>query len=95
VTVVAPTDCQASLILREVARDENSYYAFWLLAGRYGRDAMSVRYKLTGDAAIRCDIPHGMDISPSVLRPYLDKFLHDEGGLGDNPPIIIGKGQQP
>ena len=91
VKVIVPDDCQASLILREVARDDSRYYAFWLLAGRYGRDAMSVQYKLTGDAAIRCDVPRGIDVSPTVLSPYLKKFLHDEGGLGDGPPIIIGK----
>jgi hypothetical protein len=56
---------------------------------------MSVEYKLTGDAAIRCDIPRGIDVSPAVLSPYLEKFLHDEGGLGDGPPIIIGKGHEP
>jgi hypothetical protein len=88
--LVAPDDCQASLILRQVERDDSRYFAFWLLVGRYGRDAQSAQYKLTGDAAIRCDIPRGIDISPVTLLPDLAKFLADEGTLGGGPPIIIG-----
>jgi hypothetical protein len=93
VVLVAPPGYVASLILKQVAHDRYRYYACWLLVGRYDQDALSVRYKFTGEDTLRCDIPYGMVISAAALQPYLVKFLRDEGTESDDPPIIVGKGK--
>jgi hypothetical protein len=86
--VIAPRDCDATVILKLVAHDKNRIYALWLLVGRHDQDALSVRYRLTGEDTIRCDIPHGGVISAAALSPYLVKFLDSEGSENDAPPII-------
>jgi hypothetical protein len=92
--VVAPQDCCASVILKEVAHDSRRrYYAMWLFVGRYDQDAMSIRYKYTGEETVRCDIPAGAVISAAALQPYLVKFLNSENKEPEGPPVIIGKGQ--
>ena len=93
--VVAPDDCMATVLFKEVARDDNRYFSFWLLVGRYQRDELSVHYKFTGEDTIRCDIPHGNDISTEALQPALVEFLRAEGTLPDGPPVITGKGHDP
>ena len=93
--VMAPPDCDASVILKQVAHNKYRYYAYWLLVGRYDHDAMSVRYKYTGEDTVRCDIPHGQMPSSAALLSHLVKFLHGEGAQNDGPPVIIGKGTNP
>jgi hypothetical protein len=95
VVLVAPPEYVASLILKQVAHDRYRYYACWLLVGRYDRDALTVRYKFTGEDTLRCDIPEGVVISAAALQPYLVKFLRDEGTESDDPPVIVGKGKNP
>ena len=90
--LVVPSDCAASLILKEVGHDEHRYYAWWLLVGRDDQDAMTVSYKFTGEDTLRCDIPIGATLSAAALQPYLAKFLKSEGTQEDDPPIIKGKG---
>jgi hypothetical protein len=93
VKLVVPPDCDASLILKEVGHDENRYYAWWLLVGRYDHEAMTVPYKFTGEDTIRCDIPSGTPLSAASLQPYLAKFLKSEGTQEGAPPIVKGHGQ--
>jgi hypothetical protein len=84
------------VILKQVAHSETNHaYACWLIVGRYDQDAMSVRFKFTGEKMLRCDVPNGTLLSPSVLQPHLVRFLKAEGTLEDGPPIITGKGHQP
>ena len=90
VKLVAPPDCDASLILKQVGHDEHRYYAWWLLVGRDDRDAMTVSYKFTGEDTLRCDIPKGVRLSVASLQPYLAKFLKSEGVEEGDPPIIKG-----
>jgi hypothetical protein len=89
--VVAPIDCQASLILKQVAHDKYLHFAPWLLVGRYDQDALSVPYTFTGETTIRCDLPCGTVISMAALQPFLAKFLKSGGTLSDPPPTITGK----
>jgi hypothetical protein len=81
------------MILKQVAHNKNRYYACWLLVGRYDQDAVSVRYKFTGEDTLRCDIPNGTVLSAAVLQPHLVKFLKAEGTMPEGPPVIIGDGQ--
>jgi hypothetical protein len=86
--VIAPRDCDASVILKLVAHDKNRIYALWLLVGRHEEDAISVPYRFTGEDTIRCDIPHGAAVSAAALLPHLVKFLNSKGWENDGPPII-------
>jgi hypothetical protein len=92
VDLIAPRDCEASVVLKQVAHDAYRCYAWWLLVGRYDQDAMSVQYRFNGEDAIRCDIPSGAELSAAALLPHLVKFLNSEHTQNDGPPIIIGKG---
>jgi hypothetical protein len=95
VSVAPPRDCDASVILKQVAHDKrHRYFACMLMVGRYDRDALKVPYEFTGETTVRCDLPTGSVISAAVLQPHLVKFLKAEGNLPDPPPIIIGKGPQ-
>jgi hypothetical protein len=89
--LVAPEDCQASLILKLVAHAKYRYYACWLLVGRFDTEAMSVRYKFTGENTVRCDLPTGAVLSAAALQPHLVKFLKSEGTEPPDTPVIIGK----
>ena len=91
--LVVPPDCDASLILKEVGHDEHRYYAWWLLVGRYDRDAMTASYKFIGEDTLRCDIPNGTQLSAGYLQRYLARFLKDEGTQEPDPPILTGKGK--
>jgi hypothetical protein len=93
--LIAPQDCHASVILKQVAHAKGHYYACWLVVGRYDQDAVSVRFKFTGEKTLRCDVPNGTLLSPSVMQPHLVRFLKTEGTLEDGPPIITGKGHEP
>lgn len=90
VKVVVPPDCDASVILKQVAHDESRYYAWWLLVGRYDQDSMTVSYKYTGEDTLRCDIPSGSPLSAAALQPHLARFLESEDTQQDKPPIIKG-----
>ncbi|HEX2690309.1 MAG TPA: hypothetical protein VHN14_27025 [Kofleriaceae bacterium] len=94
IDVVVPLDCDASVIFKQVAHDdEHRYYAWWLLVGRYDRDALTVSYKHTGEDSVRCDIPNGTPLCAAALQPHLAKFLKSEGVLEGAPPIIGGTGK--
>jgi hypothetical protein len=95
VDLIAPQDCEASLILKLVAVDKYRRYTFHLLVGRYQQDAIKVRYEYTGADTLRCDIPTGTALAPAVLQPHLVAFLKAEGMLPDGPPIILGGGHDP
>ena len=92
VKLVVPPDCEASVILKQVAHDDkHRYYMMWLLVGRYDREAISVSYRFTGEDTIRCDIPNMQLISASELQSRFVEFWQDEPDLDDKPPIIWGK----
>ena len=90
--VIAPEDCFASVILKQLDHDRVGYYAVWLVVGRYEQEALQVHYKFTGEHTVRCDVPNGVSLTISTLQPYLAKFLKGQPTLSDDPPTIIVKG---
>jgi hypothetical protein len=60
----------------------------WLAVGRNDQDALSVRYEHSGESAVRCDVPDGVDFSPTALNPYLAKFLAAQHRESGSPPSI-------
>lgn len=93
IDLVPPPDCIASLVLKQVAHDTYRYYACWLLVGRYDVDALTTKYKYTGENTVRCDIPQDGEVSLLALQPYLVAFLDAEGKEPDGPPVIVGGGK--
>ena len=91
VDLVPPRGCSASVVLKEVERDDDHrYYAWWLVVGRSGGDALSMPYKHHGEDMIRIDLPEGMSLSATCLQPYLTAFWNEQSLEADAPPIIKG-----
>ncbi len=91
VDVVPPRGCSASVLLKEVSRDDgHRYYTWWLVVGRSGADVLSMPYKHNGEDIIRIDVPEGMPLSATGLQPYLKAFWDEQSLEPDDPPIIKG-----
>jgi hypothetical protein len=91
VDLTPPRGCSASVLLKEVSRnDVHRYYTWWLVVGRSGADALSMPYKHTGEDIIRIDLPDGMSLSATGLQPYLEAFWDAQSLEPDDPPIIKG-----
>lgn len=89
VDLVPPRGCSASIVLKEVDRDdEHRYYTWWLVVGRSGEDATSMPYKHNGEDMIRIDLPEGMSLSATDLQPYLTAFWAQQSLEPDDTPII-------
>ena len=89
VHLVAPRGCSASVVLKEVDRDDgHRYYTWWLVVGRSDAEALSVPYKHNGDDMIRIDLPEGMSMSADALQPYLKAFWDKQPLEPDDTPII-------
>jgi len=91
VDLTPPRGCSASVLLKEVSRnDAHRCYTWWLVVGRSGADALSMPYKHNGEDIIRIDLPEGMSLSATGLQPYLEAFWGAQSMEPDDPPIIKG-----
>lgn len=93
INLVAPRGYRASVLLKFVSRDDgHRYYSWWAMVGRRDSEAVSTKYKYTGEDVIRCDVPEGMPLSAESLQPYLAAFLADEHvSVGEYTPKELSR----
>jgi hypothetical protein len=88
--LVAPQGCRASVLLKQLERDEgHRYYDWWLVVGRRGAETVpAVKYKADGGDVIRVDVPDDMPLRADALDPHVAAFLKNEGNEPADPPTV-------
>lgn len=87
--VVAPHGCRASVLLKQLDRDDgHRYYEWWLVVGRHGAETMSVQYKADGADVIRVDVPDGMPLRADAMQSHVAAFLKGERVQQADPPTV-------
>jgi hypothetical protein len=97
ITLEAPVDCCASVVLKLVAIDRSSlpttrFYAWWVVAGRYESDGVPLEFAIKGEEeAYRMDVPRGVLLSSEYLQHHLTQFFRDgKTPSPEDTPIIRG-----
>jgi hypothetical protein len=93
VELTPPSDCCASVLLRLAGRDTSGtdvYFAWWVVAGRWGAMSATVPYHFDGVLTYRFDVPRGVRLSSDYLQPYLAAVYGKGGHLPTDTPVIKG-----
>lgn len=97
-TLVAPDDCSASVLLKLVdaitgsanPRQNKRVFACWLLAGRHNLKAIKVPYVHDQIDTIRIDIPEGQSVCTSYLQRALREAWEKDPTLPPDTPVVKG-----
>ena len=87
--------CDASVILKRGVPDTSTtppkvIYDWWLVAGRYGKEAETVVFPYKGEDLLRFDVPNGTPLSAHALQSALKAFVNAGGGLPPGDPTVKG-----
>ncbi len=95
-TLVAPEDCIASVLLKHVHTESGlkkagkAIFVWWMVAGRNGLLAAEVAYVHDDLHTVRIDVPQGVKLDSDYLSEQLKRHWKDVGGLPPDTPIIKG-----
>jgi hypothetical protein len=90
-TLVAPVNYQASVLLKLVgieAAKKYRVYAVWVAAGRDDADAVEVKFDYTGEDVLRVDVPEGVSLSADYLNKVLGAWK--DPVLPPDTPVVKG-----